>query len=148
MKTLEELLSKGYTLAEAPEIGQTITSKQVVFYETDGYLEGYLEARPCSKRYGGFYRFDENGDHENSHEQKYFVSNIVLNKPVRAPRAKQTDISKMKEIKVEFETAKAYAVYDGSNGCITRGNRKDFYKFYAKSICVEKDGKVYAPVWA
>lgn len=148
MKKLEDLLSKGYTLSDRHfEAGDTIAKNEVVLH-SDGYLEGYLEARPFSKKYDGFIRYDENGDHEDRYERKFFVSTTVLNKPKRKarPKKKQADTSKMKEIRVEFETEKAYAVYDGHNGKIT--DPKVYYKFYAKSICVKEDGKVFAPVWA
>ena len=49
-------------------------------------------------------------------------------------------------IKVDHETAKAYAVYAGDNGKIT--NPIVFYEFVAKSICYVEDGEVYAPAWA
>jgi len=48
----------------------------------------------------------------------------------------------------DFETEKAFAILTGSNGCITSNNQKDFYTYIAKSICIEKDGKIYAPIWA
>lgn len=121
----------------------------VVFTDVDGtqFTEGYLEARWSDKN-NAFYSFSQTGaiDEETGKHVKLF-SNEIIEKAKRAYK-KQTDITKMKEIEVAFETEKAYAVFDGTNGAVCRCNTKVFYKFYAKSICIEKDGKVYAPVWA
>lgn len=114
----------------------------------DGHKECYLEAR-WSDKYQSFYSFieieDENGFIKT---KKIFSNKIITEKRKKRTYKKQTDISKMKEIFPIFETQKAYAVEDGTNGCISKGNIKVFYKYYAKSICVEKDGKIYAPMWA
>lgn len=121
----------------------------VVFTDVDGkqFTESYLEARWSFKNnaFYSFTRTDEE-DEETGRPIKLF-SNEIIEKKKRNYK-KQTDISKMKEIEVAFETDKAYAVYDGTNGKVCACNIKTYYKFYAKSICVEKDGKVYAPIWA
>ena len=144
METLEMLLKKGYTLAERD--GDTIDRNQVILFP-NGYKAQWLENLVYSDRKGGFVLYSEDGDHEDRWGRSYFVSTTILNKPQRIARPKQTDISKMKEIEVAFETEKAYAVYDGCNSKITRGNRKEYYKFYPKSLCVEENGKVYAPYY-
>jgi hypothetical protein len=144
METLEMLLQKGYTMAERD--GDTIGKNQIILF-SNGYKAGYLENLIYSERRGGFVLWNEYGDHEDRWGRKYFVSTTILNKPQRKARPKQTDTSKMKEIEVAFETEKAYAVYDGCNGKITRGNSKEYYRFYPKSLCVEENGKVYAPYY-
>lgn len=51
------------------------------------------------------------------------------------------------QIRVHHETEKAYAVYAGNNGRITRN--REWYEFVAKSICyVDENGNVFAPSWA
>lgn len=117
-------------------------NQYVVF--PDGHKEGYLEAR-WSERNQSFYTFIDTEDGES---EKVFSNNIITVERKKRQYKKQTDISKMKEIFPCFETEKAYAVYDGENGYISRGKAKVYYKYYAKSICTEKDGKIYAPVWA
>lgn len=124
-----------------------LSRNQLVVFE-DGHTEGYLEAK-WSEKYQAFYSIKTVVDEEGYTEKVKIFSNTIIDKPARK-RAykKQTDISKMKEIEVAFETEKAYAVFDGTNGAVCKCNMKTFYKFYAKSICVVCDGKVYAPVWA
>lgn len=121
---------------------------RVIFTDVDGKkIEADMLWAQYSLRDGAFYIFSDYTDEDGKPIK--LLSNEVISK-LKRKRAykKQTDISKMKEIDVEYETEKAYAVCDGSNGCISKQNNKTFYKFYAKSICVEKDGKIYAPIWA
>lgn len=117
-------------------------NQYVVF--PDGHKEGWLEVR-WSENDQAFYTFIET---ENGENEIVFSNNIITVERKKRQYKKQTDISKMKEIFPCFETEKAYAVCDGTNGCISRHNTKVFYKYYAKSICIEKDGKIYAPIWA
>ena len=122
-----------------------INSKQlVVFTETDGTIRkiGHLEVR-YSNRDNAFYVFSDIED-----RTKLF-SNVIIDKPVRKKReyAKQTDISKMKEIFPCGQNEKCYIVPDGSNNKISRGNTKEYYKYYAKSICIVDNNKIYAPIW-
>lgn len=149
--TLEKLLAKGYAQIDRAEGQDSITgeySKQVVLFD-NGYVADYLDGVLYSKQMGGFVLYDDNGNKETKHGKRCFVSNILLQQPTKKRSyKKQTDISKMKEIKVDYETEKAYAVFAGDNGYITPEKHKDFYKFYAKSICVVENGKVYAPIWA
>lgn len=121
----------------------------VVFTDVDGKkIKAGIMWAVWSHRNKAFYIFSDHED-EDGHPIKLW-SNEVIQKAPRKKRAykKQTDITKMKEIDVAYETEKAYAVCTGNNGCISRGNAREFYTFYAKSICVEHEGKVYAPVWA
>ena len=117
----------------------------VIFKEVDGTERkaGYLEVR-YSNKYNAFYVFSD------IEENTKLFSNTIINKPIRKKReyTKQTDISKMKEIFPIGETEKAYIVLDGSNNKITKGNTKQYYKYYAKSICVIDNNKIYAPIWA
>ena len=115
-----------------------LNKNQVVVFE-DGHKEGYLEAR-WSERAKAFYSFNEDG------EKIYSVD--IREKATREKRAGQTSKSQMVEIYPVCETEKAYGLYDGTNGCITRGNIKVFYKWVAKSLCTVEDGKVLAPYWA
>lgn len=74
-------------------------------------------------------------------------SNEIIEKPrKKSTRKKQTDITKMREIEVDHETEKAYAIYAGDNGSIV--HPRSFYEYVAKSVCIVEDGKVYAPHWA
>ena len=124
-----------------------ISRNQLVLFE-DGHTESYLEAK-WSEKYQAFYSIKTVVDEEGYTQKVRVFSNTIIEKPVRKHAyKKQTDISKMKEIEVAFETAKAYAVFDATNGAVCKCNMKTFYKFYAKSICVVCDGKVYVPVWA
>ncbi|HHX66888.1 MAG TPA: hypothetical protein GX708_02385 [Gallicola sp.] len=123
-----------------------ITKNQyVLFTELDGTIRkvGYLEIRYSNKQ-NSFYVFS------NQDENIKLFSNTIIDKPIRKKReyTKQTDISKMKEIFPIGENEKSYIVYDGANGKITRGNTKQYYKYYAKSICVVDNNRVYAPIWA
>lgn len=120
--------------------GQELEKNEYVLFP-NGTKVGYLEARydAITK---SFYIFDDE-----TGEKLY--SNDVHIKPARKKREykKQTDISKMKEIHPLSETEKAYCVEDGSNGLIGKGCRV-YYKYYAKSICVIDNSKIYAPIWA
>lgn len=121
----------------------------VVFTDVDGsqFTEGYLEVR-WSDKFNSFYSFTRtDAEDERTGKPVKLFSTTIIEKKKRTYK-KQEDISKMKEIEVAFETEKAYAVFDGTNGAVCRCNTKVFYKFYAKSICIEKDGKIYAPMWA
>lgn len=117
-----------------------LRKNQLVVFE-DGHKEGYLEAR-WSERSQAFYSFTEDGE-------KIF-STTVIEKP---KRNKKKFVPSEKNCTVLIcpcgETEKAYQIYDGTNGCISRGNMKVYYKYIAKSICyVAEDGKIYAPAWA
>ncbi len=117
-----------------------LTRNQLVVFE-NGTSEGYLEAR-WSDRYQAFYTFTDDGE-------KIF-STQVIEKPARKSRK---FIPTAKNCTVQIvpcgETEKAYCVEDGTNGCITRGNRKTYYKYIAKSICYTNEaGEIFAPVWA
>lgn len=122
--------------------------ERVVFTDIDGKkIEADMFWAVYSFRDEAFYIFSDYED-EDGNPIKLFSNEVICKPKRKRTYKKQTDISNMKEIEVAYETNKAYAVCDGSNGCVSRGNYKTFYKYYAKSICVEKDGKVYAPIWA
>lgn len=121
-----------------------LRKNQYVVFQ-NGRKEEYLEAR-WSERAQAFYTFVEN---ESGDTVKMF-STDVREKPQRkrkafVPSAKNCTV----KIRPLSETEKAYQVEDGSNGCITRGKMRVYYKYIAKSICwVAPDGSIYAPVWA
>lgn len=115
-------------------------NQYVVF--SDGHTESYLEAR-WSEKEQAFYSI-VTVDIDGYKERKKIFSTDVRTKAQR----KTSKTGKMIIIYPDFETDKAYAIMTGSNGCISNGNRKDFYTYIAKSICTEKDGKIYAPIWA
>lgn len=119
--------------------GQELEKNEYVLFP-NGTKAGYLETRYDTVA-KAFFIYDDTG------EKLY--SNDVHTKPIRkrVNTKKQTDISKMKEIHPLAETEKAYRVEDGSNGLIGKGC-KVYYKYYAKSICVIDNGKIYAPIWA
>lgn len=120
-------------------------NQYVVF--PNGRKEGYLEAR-WSERAQAFYTFVEN---ESGDKVKMF-STDVMTKPERKRKAKAFVPSAQNctvKIRPISETEKAYQIEDGSNGCITRGKMRVYYKYIAKSICwVAQDGSIYAPIWA
>lgn len=120
--------------------GQELEKNEYVLF-SNGTKAGYFEARYDTIAKSFYIFAEETG------EKLY--SNDVRIKPTRKKREykKQTDISKMKEIHPLAETEKAYQVEDGSNGLIGKGC-KVYYKYYAKSICVVDNGKIYAPIWA
>lgn len=120
--------------------GQELEKNEYVLFP-NGKKAGYLETKYDTTA-KSFYIYDEE-----INEKIY--SNDVHITPARKKREykKQTDISKMKEIHPLSETEKAYRVEDGSNGLIGKGCRV-YYKYYAKSICVIDNGKIYAPIWA
>jgi len=117
-------------------------NQYVVF--SDGHKEGYLEAQ-WSEKAQAFYSVITI-DVDGYKERKKIYSTDIRTKEAR----KSGNISKSKMIVIypDFETEKAFAILTGSNGCITSNNQKDFYTYIAKSICIEKDGKIYAPIWA
>ena len=131
-----------------------ITGNDSFFYElekgeyvifSDGRKEGYTEAR-WSCQDGAFISFfDINGEER---EDPLLSNEVIKVERKKRNYKKQTDISKMKQIFPFRELEKSYQVEDGSNGCIGRGNVKVYYKYYAKSICVVENGKIYAPIWA
>ncbi len=123
-----------------------LKKNQYVIFE-DGHKEGYLEARWSDKN-NAFYAFIENEDKNGYTERKKIFSTNIITEEHKRTYKKQTDIFKMKEIFPVFETEKAFAVEDGSNGYISRNKNKIYYKYYAKSICIKKNGKTYAPIWA
>lgn len=118
----------------------TLERNQLVVFE-NGHTEGYLEAR-WSDRHQAFYSFTDDGE-------KIF-STAVIEKPVRKSRKFVPSAKTCTVLIIPCgETEKAYCIEDGTNGCITRGNRKVYYKYIAKSICyTAADGKIYAPMWA
>lgn len=123
-----------------------ITKNQyVLFKEVDGTERkiGHIEVR-YSNKHNSFYVYSD------IDENTKLYSNTIINKPERKKReyTKQTDISKMVEIFPCGENEKCYIVPDGSNNKITRGNTKEYYKYYAKSICIVDNNKIYAPIWA
>ena len=111
----------------------------------DGAKHGCTEARwrYSNQAFVSFY--DKDGV---DREEPIYSNEVIKIERKKREYKKQTDISKMKQIFPCGESKKSYQVEDGTNGCITRGNRREYYKYYAKSICVVEDGKVYAPVWA
>jgi hypothetical protein len=117
----------------------------VLFTELDGTIRkvGYLEVRYSNKQ-STFYVFSNQDDNTK------LYSNTIIKKTERKKReyTKQTDISKMKEIFPCGENEKCYIVSDGSNNKISRSNHKEYYKYYAKLICVVENNKIYAPIWA
>lgn len=126
-------------------------NQYVVF--PNGRKEGYLEAR-WSERAQAFYTFfdkdgntvlDENGDYTKVY------STDIREKPARKHKAAFVPSATSCTVKIApcGETEKAYQIEDGSNGCISRGNMRVYYKYIAKSICwVAPDGAIYAPAWA
>lgn len=48
---------------------------------------------------------------------------------------------------IRGETEKAYQLYDGNNGYISRKLYKEYYKWIPKSQCKIVDGEIYAPFW-
>lgn len=130
----------------------TLTKNQLVVFE-DGHKEGYLEARWSDKKQAFYYiPEDENGEKMRDDYGKAIklYSNTIIEKPARK-RKKAEPSEKTCTVKIIpcGETEKAYRLYDGSNGKVSRGNRKDYYKYIAKSICyVNENGEIYAPAWA
>lgn len=118
-------------------------NQYVVF--PNGEKHGYLEAR-WSNRNQAFYTCVENED--GSFYKLY--STDIREKAPRKPR-KFTPSASTCTIKISpcGETEKAYILEDGSNGKISRGNMKAYYKYIAKSICyVADNGEIFAPAWA
>lgn len=115
-----------------------LKKNQFVVFE-DGHKEGYLEAR-WSERNQAFYSFSESGE-------KIFSTKVIEKQAKKSsfkPSAKNCTV----EIHPYGETAKAYAVHDGSNGLVGRGF-KAYTKYIAKSVCfVDENGKIFAPAWA
>lgn len=121
----------------------TLNKNQYVVFP-DGHKEGYLEAR-WSEKNQAFYSFIET---ENGSERVY--STEIIEKQSKGSKKFVPDA---KNCTVRIfpcgETEKAYRIADGTNGKITRGNMKIYYKYVAKSICyVDDDGNVFAPLWA
>lgn len=100
--------------------------------------EGYLAARWSRK--------EQAWKHWDDEEECWVLSNDVREKPQRK-KAKNNN-APMVEIHPDTSTEKAYGIFDGTNGCVTKQNMKVYYKWVAKSICEVRDGKVYAPIWA
>lgn len=114
-----------------------LNKNQYVVFE-NGHKEGYLEAR-WSDKFNAFYSYTDDN-------RRIYSNNVITVQSKKSNRSKKS--GPMKEIFPSFETEKAYAVIDGDNGMVSRGNTKTFYKFYAKSICTIKNGKIFAPIWA
>lgn len=118
-------------------------NQYVVF--SNGEKHGYMEAR-WSERAQAFYTFVE--DEEGSRTKIY-----SMDIREKAPRAKKAFTPSAAACTVRInphaETEKAYVLEDGSNGKITRGNMKVYYKYIAKSVCfVADNGEIFAPSWA
>ena len=111
----------------------------------NGRKEGTAEARYPLKAQA-FYTIlkDENN------EIIRLYSNDVRKKSSKGKEKFQPSQESCKvEIEPAYETEKAYALYDGTNGMISKQNMKVYYKFIAKSICyVDENGKIFAPAWA
>ena len=117
-----------------------LSKNQFVVFE-DGHKEGYLEAR-WSDRNNAFYSFTDDG-------KKIFSTTIIE----KASKKKSKFVPSAKSCTVKItpcgETEKSYRLYDGTNGCVSRGNTKIYYKYIAKSICyTDEEGNIYAPAWA
>ena len=122
------------------------SNQYVVFRDVDGteFREGYLEAR-WSDAFGKFYSFTRTGERDdNGRPVRLFSEDVVSKESKPRKQSKQA----MVEIQVAFETEKAFAYEAGGNGCVSKGNRREFYEFVAKSLCEVRDGKIYAPAWA
>lgn len=109
-----------------------------VYFE-DGHSEGYLEARWSEKK------------------QAFYADIIVDDEKIRIfstdvrmveKKSSSRRSSKMVEINPDHETEKAYAIYAGENGMVSRGNSHIYYTYVAKSICEKRNGKIFAPIWA
>ena len=118
---------------------------EYVIFE-NGRKEGWLEAR-YSLKAQAFYTTlkDENGECVRLYSNK-------VEKKVSRKKNNKFQVNKESctvEIDPVYETEKAYALYDGTNGLVGKSNMKVYYKFVAKSICfVDEDGKIFAPAWA
>lgn len=110
----------------------------------DGEKQGYLEAR-WSERAQAFYKVDQvDGEYV-----KLYSTDVREKKNRKSAPFTPTKETCTVAIRPIGETEKAYQVEDGTNGCISRGNQKTYYKYIAKSICyVDQDGTIYAPKWA
>ena len=118
-----------------------LAKNQVVVF-ANGKREGYLEAR-WSERHQAFYSFDEDG-------QKIY-STDVQDLPIRKGIKKFMPSADACTVRIYpcGETKDAYILEDGSNGKITRGNCRAYYRYVAKSICYQNNsGEIFAPVWA
>lgn len=91
----------------------------------------------------GNYREDENG------MPIKIYSTEVIDKPKRNKKPFVPTLENCTvEIRPEFKTEKAYALFDGTDGHVGR-HVKTYYKYVAKSVCyVDDNGKIFAPVWA
>jgi len=121
-----------------------LTKNQIViFKDIDGtkIKRNYLDIN-YSQKNNSFYTFSEIDG------SKLFSNEIIETETKKRNYKKQTDISKMQQIFPIGETEKAYIIDDGANGKITRGNLKQYYKYIAKSICIEEDGKIFAPYFS
>lgn len=110
----------------------------VFFINGKEYKAGWLEARWNRKEHAWWVTDDNN--------ERVFSNDVR----VKAPRKKSKKSNKapMIEIHPDTSTEKAYGIFDGTNGCVTKQNMKVYYKWVAKSICKVEDGKIYAPIWA
>lgn len=111
----------------------------VVFVENGKERKaGWLEAR-WNRKEQAWWVTDDNGER--------IFSNDVREKAPKK-KSKRANNAPMIEIHPCTSTEKAYGIFDGTNGCVTKQNMKIYYKWIAKSICEVRDGKVYAPIWA
>lgn len=127
----------------------TLNKNQVVVFP-NGERQGWLEAR-WSERHQAFYTFIESDDEDARNGLKKIFSTVIEEKPVRKSSKKFVPTAKNCPVLLDVcgETEKAYRVCTGTNGCVTRGNLRYYYKFVAKSICyVDENGKVFSPTWA
>lgn len=118
-----------------------ILQKNQLVVFPDGHKEGYLEAR-WSTKHQCFYSFNEDGEK--------IYSTVIEEKPVRKNKKfVPGPTTCTKQIFPCGETEKSYRLNDGSNGKITRGNMRVYYKYIAKSICyIDENGNIFAPIWA
>lgn len=122
-----------------------LSKNQYVVFQ-NGEKHGYLEAR-WSERAQAFYTITEG---ENGETLRLYSTDI-REKLARKRKAAFVPSATTCTVKIFpcGETEKAYRIEDGSNGCISRGNMRVYYKYIAKSICwVSPDGSIYAPQWA
>lgn len=119
-----------------------LESNEYVVFVIDGkeYKAGVLEVVWSGKN-KAFYVIDDNGHR--------VYSNDVRQKAPKRKHAKATNVPTVEITNdIMTQTEKAYGVFDGTNNAVVKGNVKVYYKWIAKSVCEEKDGRIYAPIWA
>lgn len=115
-----------------------LKSNEYVVFTVNGkeYKAGHLEA-VWSRKQKAFWILDDNGE-------KVFSTDVRT----KEKKTRKATDCKMVEIVPDTATEKAYGIVDGTNGSVVKGNIRVYYKWIAKSICKEENGKIYAPVWA